>query len=91
MLITPRYRRLQPVEIYSQRYYKEKIAKGAQKEIKEKGVSKPNALAVIRRHTREAFEAEPQSLRDEIFAEFEAQKRDNSLEDGEPSLAGIAA
>ncbi|TFK59369.1 hypothetical protein BDN72DRAFT_865206, partial [Pluteus cervinus] len=68
-------RNLQPLEIYSQKYYKERVAPRVKAEAKRLHTPKKQCLQLIRRITREVFESETPEVKQEILTETEAQKK----------------
>jgi hypothetical protein len=68
----------QPVEIYSQQFYKEKIQHLVKAEVSEKNIPKHEQLGVVKAFTRAAFEAESEDVRNEIFAQASILKAENA-------------
>jgi len=74
------HRRLQAVELYSRKYYKTCVRAGVKSEINERNLSRKEMLAVIKRHTHIAFEAESDEIKKEIYDEIEAGKSEKKDE-----------
>lgn len=68
-------RALQPLEVYSHRYYKERVKGKVQAEVDRLQLAKDKRLPLIRKITREVFENESPEVQAEIFAEAERQKK----------------
>lgn len=65
-------RKLQPIEIYSRKYYTSKIKAGVMAEIAARGLGQKDTLRLIKERTLEAFENETDDVKAEIQNEFEA-------------------
>ncbi|KAG6876850.1 hypothetical protein C0992_011550 [Termitomyces sp. T32_za158] len=64
----------QPAEIWASKFYKQKVKDKVQAECEAIGIAPNRALGVIKRHIKEAFDTEPEDVRQEIFAESQALK-----------------
>ncbi|KAL6300322.1 hypothetical protein BKA93DRAFT_829149 [Sparassis latifolia] len=73
----------QVVEAYSHKYYKEKIKKDVDLEIKEKNLKKGEALPVIRRLTQAAYDAEMPEVKAETIADVEQKKVEREAEEAQ--------
>jgi hypothetical protein len=83
------HRRLQAVELYSRKYYEERVRSGVQTEISDRNLSRKEVLAVIKRHTQEAFEAESDEIKKEIMDELEAAKEEKEREETDGSAGPV--
>ncbi|GBE84254.1 hypothetical protein SCP_0602320 [Sparassis crispa] len=73
----------QVVKAYSHKYYKEKIKKDVDLEIKEKNLKKGEALPVIRRLTQAAYDAEMPEVKAETIADVEQKKAEREAEEAQ--------
>ncbi|GBE84369.1 hypothetical protein SCP_0603480 [Sparassis crispa] len=71
----------QVVEAYSHKYYKEKIKKDIDSEIKEKNLKKGEALPIVRCLTQAAYDAETPEVKAEIIADVERKKAEREAEE----------
>lgn len=80
-------RRLKAVEIYSRHYYESRVREGVKKEIKDRGFTGKQLLAVVKRRTRKAFDDEDEDTREEIYKILEANKliELDTPDDGKPT------
>jgi hypothetical protein len=69
----------QPLEVYSRQFYKEKVQHLVKAEVVEKNIPKREQLGIVKKFTKAAFEAEPEDVRNAIFAEASALKVENNL------------
>ncbi|KAF9456656.1 hypothetical protein BDZ94DRAFT_1241355, partial [Collybia nuda] len=65
-------RRPQLLEFYSHKVYDSKVKKMVDEEMEEKQILPKGRLAVARRITLELFEKEPEDIKKDILAEYEA-------------------
>jgi hypothetical protein len=68
----------QPIEVYSRQFYKEKIQHLVKAEVSEKNIPKRDQLGIVKAFTKAAFEAEPEGVRNIIFAQASALKAENA-------------
>lgn len=84
-------RRLQAVEIYGKDNYKEQVKPGVIAEVEAKSIPKKDQLALIRRHVQEAFDAEPEEVKQKYVGAAQAQiKKTPSAQEADTSPAGFA-
>lgn len=65
----------QALEVYSKKYYNDKVQMGVKTEIADGGIDPKQSLAVIRRQTKAAFDEEPEDVRRAVFAEAKAARK----------------
>lgn len=74
----PPTRSHQPVEVYSKLFYKEKVQPLVKAEIEERGIKKEDRLNIVKKLTQDAFDMEPEEVRQEIFAQAASLKVENA-------------
>jgi len=81
-------RRLQAVELYSRKYYDTCVRSGVQSEIANRNLPRKEVLAVIKRHTHDAFDAESDEIKQEIYDKLGAEKEKKDSVDEFPADRG---
>ncbi|KAF9455599.1 hypothetical protein BDZ94DRAFT_1315811 [Collybia nuda] len=72
------FRSHQPVEVYSRQFYKERVKPQVVSELAGIEKSKGETLELIKQKTKQAFDAEPEEIRQAIFAQANALKIENA-------------